>query len=38
MLAGQEKRRPDSDFVMEDGKLPLPQGIVHKGELWKVGQ
>ncbi|KAI9804142.1 MAG: hypothetical protein M1825_001544 [Sarcosagium campestre] len=36
-LAEQEKNRPDTDFVMEDGRLPLPSGILHNGELWKVG-
>ncbi|EED14141.1 RSC complex subunit (RSC1), putative [Talaromyces stipitatus ATCC 10500] len=36
-LAEQEKRKPDSEYLMEDGRLPLPQGIVHNGELWKVG-
>lgn len=37
MLAEQEKRKPDSEFVMEDGRLPLPEGILHNGTLWKVG-
>jgi chromatin structure-remodeling complex subunit RSC1/2 len=36
-LAEQEKKRPDTDFTMEDGRIPLPNGIVHNGELWKVG-
>lgn len=36
-LAEQEKKKPDSEYLMEDGRLPLPQGIMHKGELWKVG-
>ncbi|CRG83281.1 Chromatin structure-remodeling complex subunit RSC1 [Talaromyces islandicus] len=36
-LAEQEKKKPDSEYIMEDGRLPLPQGIVHNGELWKVG-
>ncbi|KAF1808490.1 Bromodomain-containing protein [Eremomyces bilateralis CBS 781.70] len=36
-LAEQAKKRPDTDFVMEDGRLPMPNGILHGGELWKVG-
>jgi chromatin structure-remodeling complex subunit RSC1/2 len=37
LLAETEKKKPDSDFVMEDGRIPLPDGILHNGELWKVG-
>ncbi|KAJ5667951.1 uncharacterized protein N7477_006521 [Penicillium maclennaniae] len=36
-LAEQEKKKPDSDYLMEDGRFPLPDGILHRGELWKVG-
>lgn len=36
LLAEQEKKKPDSDFVDEDGRLPLPE-ILHDGEIWKVG-
>ncbi|KAI9788614.1 MAG: hypothetical protein M1816_006760 [Peltula sp. TS41687] len=36
-LAEQEKKKPDSDYMMEDGKLPLPNGILYNNELWKVG-
>ncbi|KAL4882337.1 hypothetical protein BJY04DRAFT_39909 [Aspergillus karnatakaensis] len=36
-LADVEKKKPDSEYLMEDGRLPLPDGILHKGELWKVG-
>ncbi|KAL1962791.1 hypothetical protein VTN77DRAFT_9160 [Rasamsonia byssochlamydoides] len=36
-LAEQEKKKPDSEYLMEDGRLPLPEGIYHNGELWKVG-
>jgi hypothetical protein len=36
-LAEQEKKKPDSDFLMEDGRFPLPDGILFRGELWKVG-
>jgi hypothetical protein len=35
--AEEEKKRPDTEFVMEDGRLPMPNGILHNGELWKVG-
>lgn len=36
-LAELEKKKPDSEYLMDDGRLPLPDGILHKGELWKVG-
>lgn len=36
-LAEQEKKKPDSEYQMEDGRIPLPDGIMHNGELWKVG-
>jgi chromatin structure-remodeling complex subunit RSC1/2 len=36
-LAEQEKQKPDSDYVDEDGRLPLPE-IQHNGETWKVGK
>ncbi|OJJ43350.1 hypothetical protein ASPZODRAFT_136195 [Penicilliopsis zonata CBS 506.65] len=36
-LAEQEKKKPDTEYLMEDGRLPLPDGIFHKSELWKVG-
>ncbi|KAE8450030.1 hypothetical protein EG329_007169 [Mollisiaceae sp. DMI_Dod_QoI] len=36
ILAEQEKKKPDSDFVDEDGRLPLPE-ILYNGEIWKVG-
>ena len=32
-----ENKRPDSDFVMEEGRIPLPNGILHNNELWQVG-
>ncbi|KAI9707144.1 MAG: hypothetical protein M1836_000104 [Candelina mexicana] len=37
IIAEQEKKKPDSEYVMEDGRLPLPNGILHNGELWRVG-
>ena len=36
-LAEIEKKKPDSEYLMEDGRLPLPNGILYKDELWKVG-
>lgn len=36
-LADAEKKKPDTDFVMEEGRLPLPGGILHNSEMWKVG-
>lgn len=36
-FAADEKKRPDSDFAQEDGRIPLPDGILSNGELWKVG-
>lgn len=32
-----EKAKPDEEYLLEDGRLPLPNGILHKNELWKVG-
>lgn len=37
-LAAIEKAKPDTDFVMEDGRIPMTEGILHNGELWKVGK
>ncbi|KAF1835372.1 Bromodomain-containing protein [Decorospora gaudefroyi] len=36
-IAKAEKEKPDTDYVMEEGRIPMPSGIVHNGELWKVG-
>jgi chromatin structure-remodeling complex subunit RSC1/2 len=36
-IAEEVKKKPDTDFVMEDGRIPMPDGILHNGELWKVG-
>lgn len=32
-----EKAKPDDTFADEEGKIPLPNGILHNGELYKVG-
>jgi chromatin structure-remodeling complex subunit RSC1/2 len=37
ILADQEKKKPDSDYYDEDGRLPVPH-ILHNGEVWKVGK
>ncbi|KAF2814177.1 chromatin structure-remodeling complex protein-like protein rsc1 [Mytilinidion resinicola] len=37
VIAQQEKEKPDNEYVMEEGRLPMPNGILHNGELWKVG-
>lgn len=36
-LADIEKSKPDDEYLMEDGRRPLPNGILHKNELWRVG-
>ena len=36
-LADAEKAKPDSDFIDDEGRLPLPQGILYKNNMWKVG-
>lgn len=36
-LAAAEKAKPDTEYVLDDGRIPLPSGIEHKGEFWKVG-
>lgn len=37
LLAEQEKKKPDSDFADEDGRIPLAS-ILHNGDVWKVGR
>jgi chromatin structure-remodeling complex subunit RSC1/2 len=32
-----EKAKPDDTFADDEGKIPLPNGILHNGELYKVG-
>ena len=36
-LVEAEMKKPDTEFLMEEGRLPLPNGIRHNSELWKVG-
>ncbi|ORY09744.1 chromatin structure-remodeling complex protein rsc1 [Clohesyomyces aquaticus] len=37
ITAKQEKEKADTEYVMEEGRIPMPNGILHNGELWKVG-
>jgi len=37
-IVSTETRKPDSEYIMEDGRLPLPEGILHRGELYTVGK
>jgi chromatin structure-remodeling complex subunit RSC1/2 len=32
-----EKAKSDADFADDEGKIPIPDGILHNGELYKVG-
>ena len=36
-IADQEAKKPDQEYLMEDGRLPLPNGILHGNEVYKVG-
>lgn len=36
-LYDTEKAKSDNDFADEEGKIPIPDGILHNGELYKVG-
>lgn len=36
-LYDQQKSRSDSDFADDEGKIPIPDGILHNGELYRVG-
>lgn len=36
-LYDSEKAKPDDDFADDEGKIPMPNGILHNGELYKVG-
>ena len=35
--AEEEINKPDTEFVDEEGRIPLPNGVMHNGELYKVG-
>jgi chromatin structure-remodeling complex subunit RSC1/2 len=32
-----EKAKSDADFADDEGKIPVPDGILHNGELYRVG-
>ncbi|GAB7361351.1 hypothetical protein MBLNU230_g1407t1 [Neophaeotheca triangularis] len=36
-LYDAEKAKPDESFADEEGKLPMPNGVFHNGENYKVG-
>lgn len=36
-LYDEERAKPDESFVDDEGKLPMPNGILHNGEHYKVG-
>jgi chromatin structure-remodeling complex subunit RSC1/2 len=36
-LYDSEKAKPDESFADDEGKIPMPNGILHNGELYKVG-
>ncbi|EMD00274.1 hypothetical protein BAUCODRAFT_30748 [Baudoinia panamericana UAMH 10762] len=36
-LYDNEKAKPDDTFADEEGKIPMPNGILHNGDLYKVG-
>lgn len=36
-LYDAEKAKPDDTFADDEGKIPMPNGILHNGELYKVG-
>ncbi|KAF4549716.1 Chromatin structure-remodeling complex subunit RSC1-like protein [Elsinoe fawcettii] len=36
-LADEVKARPDTEYAGDEGRIPMPEGILHNGELYKVG-
>ncbi|WPG97322.1 Hypothetical protein R9X50_00009600 [Acrodontium crateriforme] len=36
-LYDAELAKPDDSFADDEGKIPMPNGILHNGELYKVG-
>ncbi|KAF2858902.1 chromatin remodeling complex [Piedraia hortae CBS 480.64] len=36
-LYDSEMAKPDDSFADDEGKIPMPNGILHNGELYKVG-
>ena len=37
-IAAEETSKPDTDFAMEDGRFPLPSGIMRGEEHFKIGE
>ncbi|KAF2481892.1 hypothetical protein BDY17DRAFT_253500 [Neohortaea acidophila] len=37
-LYDNEKAKPDDTFADDEGKIPMPNGILHNGELYRVGE
>jgi chromatin structure-remodeling complex subunit RSC1/2 len=36
-LSAAEKAKPDEEYLLDDGRIPLPNGVEYKGEFWKIG-
>ncbi|PNS21927.1 Chromatin structure-remodeling complex subunit rsc1 [Sphaceloma murrayae] len=36
-LADEVRARPDTEYAGDEGRMPMPEGILHNGELYKVG-
>ncbi|KAF2224516.1 hypothetical protein BDZ85DRAFT_103338 [Elsinoe ampelina] len=36
-LAEEVRARPDTEYAGDEGRIPMPEGILHNGELYKVG-
>ncbi|KAF2148858.1 Bromodomain-containing protein [Myriangium duriaei CBS 260.36] len=36
-LAEEVKAIPDTEYVGDEGRIPMPEGILHNGELYKIG-
>ena len=36
-FAEAEKAKPDTDYTLDDGRIPLSDGIEYKGQTWKIG-
>jgi len=36
-LAAEEGAKADTEYAMDEGRIPMPNGILHNGELYKVG-
>lgn len=36
-IAQEEKAKPDSEYQMEDGRKPLPDGILYNSQLYRIG-